>query len=68
MAFYEPRQIKADVPTLEESIAQMVILLNEAWDRFNAAEEEMVEETVYEIKMLEAKLARLLKEKKETCE
>jgi len=65
MAFYEPRQIKADVPTLEESIAQMVILLNEAWGRFNVAEEDMVEETIYEIKMLEAKLARLLKEKKE---
>ena len=65
MIFNEPRKINADVPTLKESITQMVIMLNEAWDRFNAAEEDMVEETVYEIKMLEAKLARLLKEKKE---
>jgi len=64
MAFYEPRQIKADVPTLDESIAQMVILLNEAWDRFNAAEEEVVEETIYEIKMLEARFSRLTKEKR----
>lgn len=50
---------------LDNTISSTVEELKEAWGRFNAAESTMVEECIYELKMLETKLGRLLQEKKE---
>ena len=51
---------KAARIALEVTIAETVSDIRAAWNRFNYAEQEMVDESIYEIKMLESRLKRLM--------
>lgn len=58
-----PDKEKLDT-SLDAAIASTIRMLDGAWIRFNSSEQEMVEESIYEIKMLQTKLDRLIRERK----
>lgn len=56
---------KIESEQLNADIFLTIEMLHAATSRFNMAEEEMVEECILEMKMLETRLNRFLKERRE---
>ena len=58
---------KMELDQLNADIFLTIEMLHAATSRFNMAEEDAVEECIFEMKMLETRLTRLLKERRGEC-